>query len=266
VNWGSTLLLATLLTSGCESLNKPPLPKFAVGEAPRSTPRPSAWAMKLATTDVIYFGLTKRSAAENEPAWNIVGTWQEGGARVALGWTDLPAARQPLLDQWQRQEISTPQLLDQLGTPARSDWLRPALRPHLIELALGAPPALLRKIRSGEALSEEEHALLPNDYRPRPDAFDNFADRVASSTQLRRYDLARLYHAHLVAEQMIAENIVRFMRAQTNAKLLVFLPDDAMINPREVADFVAQKAPLQQLMLDRSGHQPGERPQLLASR
>jgi hypothetical protein len=65
---------------------------------------------------------------------------------------------------------------------------------------------------------------------------------------------------------MIAENIVRFMRAHPGAKLLVFLPDDVMINPREVADFAAQKAPLQQLILDRSGQQPGARPPLLASR
>jgi hypothetical protein len=39
-----------------------------------------------------------------------------------------------------------------------------------------------------------------------------------------------------------------------------------MINPREVADFAAQKAPLQQLILDRSGEKPEARPQLLASR
>jgi len=65
---------------------------------------------------------------------------------------------------------------------------------------------------------------------------------------------------------MIAENIVRFMRDHPGVKLLVFLPDDVMINPREVADFAAQKAPLQQLILDRSGEQPEARPQLLASR
>ena len=49
-------------------------------------------------------------------------------------------------------------------------------------------------------------------------------------------------------------------------KLLVFLPDDVMINPREVADYVAQKASLQQMILDRSQALPRERPQLLARR
>ena len=75
-----------------------------------------------------------------------------------------------------------------------------------------------------------------------------------------------LYRAHLAAEQMIAENIVRFMHDNPTMKLLVFLPDDVMINPREVADYVAQKASLQQMILDRSQALPRERPQLLARR
>jgi hypothetical protein len=63
---------------------------------------------------------------------------------------------------------------------------------------------------------------------------------------------------------MIAENIVRFMQ-QSNDEVAV-LPDDVMINPREVADYVAQKASLQQMILDRSQVLPRERPQLLARR
>lgn len=258
------LLLVTALLSGCATPSKPPLPKFAVGEAPRPTPPVGVWAAKLREADVVYFGLTKRSTADSQPAWRIVEILQSNGARVALGWAELPATDQPLLDQWQRQEISAPQLLDQLGAPARRDWLRQALRPDLSQLALGSPPDLLRKIRAGEPLLAEERALLPNDYRARPDAFDNFSDRVATSSRLRRYDLARLYRTHLAAEQMIAENIVRFVRNSPGMKLVVFLPDDAMINPREVADFAAQKAPLRQLILDRSEKLRETHSQLLA--
>lgn len=260
------LPLATALLSGCGTVGKPALPKFAVGEAPPPAPAADRWSEKLRDTDVIYFGLTERSISDSQPVWRIVGTLQQSGGRVALGWTDLPATQQPLLDQWQRQEISGPQLLDQLASPARGDWLSRALRPGLLQVALGSPPGLLQKIRSGEALSAEERALLPDGYRARPEAFDSFADRVAASTRLRRYDMARLYRTHLVAEQMIAENIVRFLHDNREVKLLVFLPDDAIINPREVADFAAQKAPLRQLILDRSGKPAGTRSQLLAGR
>ena len=113
------------------------------------------------------------------------------------------------------------------------------MRPDLIQVALGSPGNLLRKIRAGEALSFEERALLPRDYRARPEAFDNFVDRVSTSSRLRRYDVERLYRAHLAAEQMIAENIVRFVRANPNEKLIVFLPYDVIFNPLEVADLAS---------------------------
>jgi hypothetical protein len=189
---------------------------------------------------------------------------RRNGARVALGWTELSAVQQPILDQWQRAEISPQQLLDQLGVPDRGDRLRYALRPDLVQVALGSPRELVRKIRAGIALTEEERASLPKFYRSRPDAFDNFADRASTSASLRRYNVNDLFHAHLAAEQMIAENIVRFMHDNPTMKLFVFLPDDVMINPREVADYVAQKASLQQMILDRSLTLPKERPPLLA--
>jgi hypothetical protein len=260
------LLLAAALMSGCETPNKPPLPKFALGAAPSKAAEDEKWTATVNRADVIYFGLTKRSATETEPAWQLVDALQRKGARVALGWTELSAAQQPILDQWQRAEISPQQLLDQLGVPDRGDRLRHALRPGLVQVALGSPRELVRKIRAGIALTEEERASLPKFYRSRPDAFDNFADRVSTSASLRRYNVNHLYRAHLAAEQIIAENIVRFVHDNPTMKLLVFLPDDVMINPREVADYVAQKASLQQMILDRSQALPRERPQLLARR
>ena len=258
------LLLAAALMGGCGTPGKPPLPKFATGEAPLKATEDEKWTATVRRADVIYVGLTKRSAVESEPAWRVVGELQRSGTRVALGWTELSAAQQPLLDQWQRQEISSQQLLDQLGAPESGDWLRPALRPDLVQVALGAPRELLRKIRAGSVLTEEERARLPKNYRSRPDSFDSFVDRVSTSARLRRYNVTDLYRAHLAAEQMIAENTVRFMHDNPTVTLLVFLPDDAMINPREVADYVAQKASLQQMILDRSQALPRERPQLLA--
>lgn len=260
------LLLAAALTSGCGTPGKPPLPKFATGAAPLKATEDETWTASVRRADVIYFGLTKKSAAESAPAGRVVDALQRSGARVALGWTELSPAQQPLLDRWQRQEISSQRLLDELGVPDRGDRLRHALRSDLVQVALGSPRELLHRIRAGDALTEEERTLLPKNYRSRPDDFDDFADRVSTSAHLRRYNVTHLYHAHLAAEQMIAENIVRFMHDNPTVKLLVFLPDDAMINPPEVADYVAQKASIRQMILDRSEALPGERPQLLARR
>ena len=96
------LLLAAALMSGCETPNKPPLPKFALGAAPPKATEDEKWTATVNRADVIYFGLTKRSAAESEPAWRLVEALQRNGARVALGWTELSATQQPILDQWQR--------------------------------------------------------------------------------------------------------------------------------------------------------------------
>ncbi len=260
------LLLAAALLSGCGTFGKPPLPKFATGEAPRPPTQDDTWKAGLQKVDVFYFGLTRRSASESQPAGRIIESLQQSGARVALGWSELPTTQQPLLDQWQRQEISAQQLVDQLGAPPRSDWMRRALRPDLVQVALGSPRELLRKIQAGDALTENERTLLPTDYRPPPEAFDNFVDRVSTSARLRRYNVEHLYRMHIAAEQMIAESIVRFMHDNPGVKLLVFLPDGAMINPREVADYAAQKTSLRQMILDRSQSLPGERPQLLAGR
>jgi len=258
------LFLVLALLGGCTA-TKPPLPKFAVTEAPRPVPPVDPWTAKLRETDVVYFGLTKKSISDSQPAWHIVDTLVGNGARVALGWAELSVTQQPLLDQWQRQEISGPELLDHLGPAARQDYFQRALRPDLMQRALGSPPDLLRKIRDGEKLLAEERALLPNNYQAHPDAFDNFSERVATSARLRRYDVARLYRAHLAAEQMTAENIVRFTRETPEVKLLVFLPDDVMTNPREVADYVAQKTSARQMILDRSEKPRETHSQLLTS-
>ena len=246
------LLLAAALTSGCALPGKPPLPRFSLGEAPRPAPVEEKWVTRLREVDVIYVSLTKRSAASSQSAWRVMETLQGAGEQVALGWAEIATTQQPLLDQWQRQEIDPQRLIEQLALPDRADWIRQALRPGLLQIPLGASRDLLRKLRAGEALTAEERELLPQNYRARPEGLEDFADRVSTSPRLRQYDLARLYRTHLAAEQMIAENILRFRREHPGMKLMVFLPNDAMINPREVADFAAQKATLRQMILDHS--------------
>jgi len=259
------LLLAAALTSGCAT-TKPPLPTFATGEAPTRPSSPDdAGIARLRQADVIYFRLTKRPTADNQQAWRVLEQFRQSSEQVALGWSMLAATQQPLFDQWRRQEITRAQLLERLPAAMHEDWTRSALRPDLPQIALGGSRELLRKIRDGEALTADEIALLPRDYRSRPESFDNFADRVSASNGLRRYNFAQLYRAHLAVEQMIAENILRFTREHAGTKLIVFLPNDLMIEPQEIADYVAQKASLRQMILDRAGTPNESHPQLLAS-
>ena len=260
------LPLVLALTSGCGGLNKAPLPKFAIGEAPRRPVAEDRSLARLRTADIVYFCLAKNHPAENQTAWKIVAALEDRGDAVALGWSQIAAKQQPLLDRWQREEISAQELLDQLAVPERGEWLGDGLRPGRVQVALGAPRELLGKLRDDETLTAEERALLPRGFQLGPRALDDFAERISGSPRLRHYNFAALFRAHLAAEQILAENVVRFCRAQTGVKLLVFLPNDIMIDPREVASFVGQKLTLRQMIIDRSAPAPGERSPLLAAR
>lgn len=258
------LLLAAALLSGCGSLHQPPLPKAANIAA--ATPAPAvsdARAARLRAADAIYFSLTKSSTAPGEPIWEVVQSLQNGGHPVALGWAEVPAPDQPRLDAWQRSEITSDQLLGELVRPDRATLLRPAFRPDLAQVALGAPRSLLGKIRDGGVLSSEEEALLPQGFSARPEALEDFTDRIAVSARLRRFNLRRLFRAHLIAEQTIAANVIRFHREHPASKLLVLLPNDALVDPHEVAGFVEQQMPLDQLILDRAQPLPSAQPQLV---
>lgn len=258
------LLLLAALVSGCGSFRQPPLPKAATTAA--ETPLPpvaDAWTARLRAADAIYFSLTKSSTAPDQPLWEVVQTLQNGGQQVALGWAELPATEQPRFDAWQRQEINSAQLLDELVRPERAAVLRPALRPDLGQVALGSPRTLLGKIRDGTALTAEEVAQVPAGFRVKAEAFEDFADRVAGAPRWRRFNLRRLYRAHLVAEQTIAAGVVGFHRAHPATRLLVLLPNDTMIDPREVADFADQQMPLRQLILDRRKPLEDTQPQLV---
>jgi len=76
---------------------------------------------------------------------------------------------------------------------------------------------------------------------------------------------SRCYRAHLAAEQTIAENVVRFGQAHPETKLIVLLPDDPLIDPREVAEFAAQKSHRRQMILDREPSPNESHSRLLAA-
>ncbi len=252
------LLLAAALTSGCGTPGKPPLPKFAVGEAPRRRPKTKS--------------LDRDSSSRGRdlfwPNEKIRGGERAGLAR-RRGVATQRRARRAWLDRTFRRR-SNRCLTNGSGRkfPRNNCSTSSARRNAATGCAQRCVPISCksRSVRRGSFCAKSAPAKRSPTRNarscrritdPRPDAFDNFVDRVSTSARLRRYNVTHLYRAHLAAEQMIAENIVRFMHDNPTVKLLVFLPDDAMINPREVADYVAQKASLQQMILDRSPARPG---------
>lgn len=258
------LLLAVGLTTGC-GVRQPPLPQAAATGANAGATLDQALAVKLRAVDAVYFCLTKSSAADDAPAWQIAAAMTQDGTRLALGWATVPAEQQALFDQWQAQKISSTKILEELVRPETDSFLRHGLRPEFLQVALGASRSLLAKIRNGESLSVTEEAQLPQGFQAPPESLESFVERASSSPRLRRYNLRRLYRMHLVAEQTIAQSIVNFHNTNASTKLLIFLPNDLLIDPHEVAAFVAQKMPLRQLILDREQPMSETRGQLIAA-
>lgn len=259
------LLLAAALTSGCANPRAPSLPKFATGAGPPSVAAKAPQLEKLHEANVIYLEFAERVAPADRSTCQIVEALREDGEALALGWTQIEAAEQPILERWHGREISTPQLLDQLGAALNQESLRCCLQLDLPQVALGGSPQLLRQLGAGRRLTAEERVLLPRGFRTPPEAIDDFADRASRSRRWRHDDFGRLYRAHLVAEQLIADQIVHYLRTNPKTRLLVLLPNDLMVDPREVARYAAQKMTLRQIILDRAGG-TGWRQPLLAHR
>lgn len=260
-----SLVLAAALTSGCGSFHAPPLPQAAANApAPAAPSTDEAWATRLRAADVVYLSLTRNGLGAEQPLWQIIQVLQSHSQSVTLGWAELPATQQADLERWQREQAPESDALAQLLRPEHAALLRQTLRPDLAQAALGSSRELLAKISDGASLTTEEEANLPRGFFPSSDAFADFVDRVTTSSRLRRYNVRRLFRAHLVAEQTVAENIARWCRGHPDSKLLVLLPNDALINPREIAAFATQKMPLKQLILDRAEPLRSAQPKLVS--
>jgi hypothetical protein len=257
---------AVALTSGCVTSRNPPLPETSTRQSPEPSLTEPSGATKLRDANIVYVCLTKTPSPQNDASWRLIEEMLRSPGAASLGWSQISFAYQPLFDEWQARRLPARRLLDRVAPSHGAEWLQRALESNVSQVALGAPSELLRKIQQGKALTAEERALIPHEFRLRAEALDNFADRIASSPRLRRENLANLFRAHVVAEQIVAANIVRFFGVHSGTRLFVILPDDIVLDASEIAAFVAQKLELRQMILDRSKPARPNHPRLLAGR
>lgn len=261
-----------LAFGGCSMFSgKPALPRRAAMEPGDVQNRGTDYTAMVAKADIVYLPAERAaSGAKSEPAAMLLEALRKNGAPFAIGWDLFDANQQPLLDELPgitgaaREEIIA--RLEFTGTGRAREHCRAVLRDErmvdLRHLALRCPPALLAKADARERLTPEEEKEFSGGYTPPPGGLQSYAERLAAGAP----GAVGSYRAQLLAQQFIAEKIVRHFQATgMQGKLLVFLRNEDLEAGVGVPRYVAQKVKVRQLVLDARGAAP-VRPQLLTLR
>ncbi len=247
------LTLASLLV-GCAGrpaptvLTAPPL----VGGADR------AWARQvLAAADVVYVGEVHDRASDHayQAAW--IADAAAVRVPVAVGWEMFDQTQTPLLHAFDAGRLSRAELFRRTGfdrawapySPWYAHILEGNRRAGVRNVALNAPPALVHKVATGEALTPGEHAQLPRGFRVSEEGFRHFASLLGTHPGVDDGSLRRFFAAQCVWDQTMADAVLAFHRGEPGVKLIVLTGRGHVSGGYGVPAFVRQKAGLRQVVL-----------------
>jgi len=211
----------------------------------------------VARAKVIYVGETHDKAMDHAYELRLVRGMIRRRIAFAIGWEMFDYTQQALLDAWDRGAISLQQLFRETGfdrgwaiySPIYARILETARRSARNNVALNAPPTLVRKVAHGQKLSRQERALLPRDFTTNQAAYQNFVSLMGEHPGLTAEHLRSFFAAQNVWDQTMADRILRFERLRGETKLLVLAGRGHVAGGFGIPYYVGQKKPLQQLIL-----------------
>ena len=251
--------------TGCTNTNRGlALPK-AGGPIPVSNQqRPSAaeraYWNQLAPARVIYIGETHNSNVDHEYQLEVLKGLKLRGAKFAVGWEMFEATQQPLLDAWNRRQLTTEGLLEK--TDFQHRWgiysvmyekiLRWTQSEGITDLALNAPDDLSHKLASGQPLDTAEHEMLPTGFQPLSGGYEHFVEQMGDAPH-QGANLENFYKAQLLWDQTMATRIVEFLDTHPEEKVVVLLGRGHVDGGFGVPAFVSQRTDAPQLVVYPSG-------------
>lgn len=272
--WTTVSVVPVLLFGACAHQRELALPRPRPGPAVTPlpvashvvTPEEKAFWSSLAEARVIYVAETHDRESDHLYQFDLLRGLRARGVGYSLGWEMFEAPQQPLLDAWARGNLTTEGLLEKTDWQQRwgrySDVYEKILRwsraENIDSIALNAPAALSGKLARGEALSPEERGQIPTGYRPIPGGFERFSEQMGQNPHAGAAGaegLKRYYAAQLLWDQTMAENIVGYLRAHPDGKLVVLLGRGHVEGGYGVPAYVRQKVDARQRVLF-----PGESP------
>jgi uncharacterized iron-regulated protein len=207
--------------------------------------------------DVIYVGEIHDKVTDHAYELRLLRGAIRRRINFAIGWEMFDQTQQRLFDAWDQGNISLPELFRETGfdrswavySPVYAKILATAKRAGRKNVALNAPPVLVRKIARGQSLSREERALLPRGFTTTKAAYRNFIGLMGKHPGFAAGHLQSLFAAQNVWDQKMAERVWWFAGQQRGTKLIVLTGRGHVANGFGIPFYVRQKGPLRQLIL-----------------
>ena len=122
--------------------------------------------------DVVYVGETHDDPAHHKYELELIHGLSGRNMKFAIGWEMFDETQQSSIDAWASHKISLEELLAKtdfqkswgIYSPLYEQILRTTEKAHVKNLALNAPPELVRKIARAEPLTAEERSMLPSGF------------------------------------------------------------------------------------------------------
>jgi uncharacterized iron-regulated protein len=211
----------------------------------------------IAEANVIYVGETHDKQSDHRYELRLIRDMIRRRLAFSIGWEMFDQTQQKSLDAWDRGAISMRRLYRDTGfdrawavySQIYGKILETAQRSGRNNVALNAPPDLVRKVAHGRNLSRQEKALLPRGFTSSRAAYRNFVGLMGDHPGLSAGHLRSFFAAQNVWDQTMADRILRFERWQSGVTLVVLIGRGHVANGFGIPFYVGQKGALQQLIL-----------------
>ena len=229
----------------------------ATGRRDISTALDSQFWASVEKVDVIYVGERHDNPADHQYEKELVRELLKRGVRFAIGWEMFDETQQTAIDAWASHSISLKEMLAKTGF--QQHWgvysavyeriLRTARDARVPNIALNAPPDLVRKIARGTPLSAGEQAMLPIGFASNEQAYNNFLTMMGDHPGMTKADQRRFFAAQNIWDQTMASRVLEFKRNNPGVKLVVLTGRGHVSGGYGIPFYVKQKSNLRQMVL-----------------
>jgi uncharacterized iron-regulated protein len=219
--------------------------------------------------DVVYVGETHDDPVDHRYELKLVSGLIERKVRFAIGWEMFDETQQSIIDAWTSGRISFKEMLEKtdfqkhwgIYSPVYARILQIARKADVLNVALNAPPGLVRKIAHGEPVSAEEKSMIPTGFAATEKGYQNFIAMMGNHPGMKETDLHRFFAAQNTWDQAMASRILEFKDQNPKLIMVVLTGRGHVSGGYGIPFYVKQKATLKQLIvLPNSGTGPKVQP------